>query len=161
MPWRKATSNRLLKKGHLLRFPAASPSRRRGRESLLIRRDATPHPSSLRRTAKYASLLRISGALHLALFEQPGKDYFFSSLLKIFPRVGNLAFNGRSSCDSRRPQVDERFWAAHPSLEIPGLGGQTDFPIPKNTFMKTHTSTATRRCDHSPRINKSFHGSIF
>jgi hypothetical protein len=41
-----------------------------------------PHPSSLRRTAKYASLLRISGALHLALFEQPGKDDFFSSLIK-------------------------------------------------------------------------------
>jgi hypothetical protein len=34
----------------------------------------------LQRTAKYASLLRISGALHLALFEQPGKDDFFSSL---------------------------------------------------------------------------------
>jgi hypothetical protein len=54
--------NRLLKNGHLLRFP---------------------HPSSLRRTAKYASLLRISGALHLALFEQPGKDNFFSSLLEL------------------------------------------------------------------------------
>ena len=36
---------------------------------------------SLQRTAKYASLLRISGVLHLALFEQPGKDDFFSSLL--------------------------------------------------------------------------------
>jgi len=45
-------SNRLLKNSHLLRFP---------------------HPSSLRRTAKYASLLKISGALHLALFEQPVK----------------------------------------------------------------------------------------
>jgi hypothetical protein len=31
----------LLKNGHLLRYPAASPSRRRGKESLLIRRDAT------------------------------------------------------------------------------------------------------------------------
>jgi branched-chain amino acid transport system permease protein len=50
----------LLKNGHLRRFP---------------------RPSSLRRTAKYASLLRISGALHLALFEQPGKDDFFSRLL--------------------------------------------------------------------------------
>jgi hypothetical protein len=49
----------LLKNAHLLRFP---------------------HPSSLRRTAKYASLLTISGALHLALFEQPEKDDFFSSL---------------------------------------------------------------------------------
>jgi hypothetical protein len=31
----------------------------------------------LQRTGKYASLLRILGALHLALFEQPGKDDFF------------------------------------------------------------------------------------
>jgi hypothetical protein len=52
----------LLKNGYLLRFP---------------------HPSSLRRTVKYASLLRISGALLLALFEQPGKDDFFSSLLEL------------------------------------------------------------------------------
>jgi hypothetical protein len=50
----------LLKNGHLRRFP---------------------HPSSLRRTAKYTSFLRISGALHLTIFEQPGKEDFFSSLL--------------------------------------------------------------------------------
>jgi len=53
--------SRLLKNGHLLRFP---------------------HPSSLQRTAKYASLLRISRALHLAPFEQPGEDDFFNSLLE-------------------------------------------------------------------------------
>jgi hypothetical protein len=53
-------SNGLLKNGHLPRFP---------------------HPSSLRRTAKYASFLRISGALHLTIFEQPEKDNFFSSLM--------------------------------------------------------------------------------
>jgi hypothetical protein len=35
----------------------------------------------LRRTAQYASLLKISWALHLALFEQPGGNDFFSSLL--------------------------------------------------------------------------------
>jgi hypothetical protein len=52
-------SRRFLKNDHLLRFP---------------------HPSSLRRTIKYASLLRISGALHLALFEQPEKDNFFGIL---------------------------------------------------------------------------------
>jgi len=52
----------LLKNGHLLRFP---------------------HPSSLRRTANYASLPRISGALHLVLFEQPLKDDFFSSPLDL------------------------------------------------------------------------------
>ena len=40
--------------------------RRRGKMSLLIRCDAT---------------LRISAALHLALFEQPGEDDFFSSPL--------------------------------------------------------------------------------
>jgi hypothetical protein len=27
----------------------------------------------------YASLLRISGALHLGIFEQPAKDKFFST----------------------------------------------------------------------------------
>jgi hypothetical protein len=58
-------SNELLKNGHLLRFP---------------------HPSSLQRTAKYASLLRISGALHLALFEQPGENDFFSSLIVRDPK---------------------------------------------------------------------------
>jgi hypothetical protein len=46
---------RLLKNGHLLRFP---------------------HPSSLQRTAKHASFLRISGAFHLTIFEQPEKDNF-------------------------------------------------------------------------------------
>jgi hypothetical protein len=35
----------------------------------------------LRRTSKYASLLRISGALHLGIFEQPAKNDFFSNLL--------------------------------------------------------------------------------
>jgi hypothetical protein len=47
--------NRLLKNVHLLRFP---------------------YPSSLRRTSKYASFLRISGALHLGIFEQPEKFTF-------------------------------------------------------------------------------------
>ena len=52
--------SRLLKNGHLQRFP---------------------HPSSLRRTAKYVSLLWILGALHLTLFEQPGKHQFLRRLL--------------------------------------------------------------------------------
>jgi len=30
-----------------------------------------PHPSALRRTGLYASLLGISGALHLNIFDQP------------------------------------------------------------------------------------------
>jgi len=41
----------------------------------------SPHPSSLRRTSKYTSLLRISGALHLGIFEQPMEIDFFSILL--------------------------------------------------------------------------------
>jgi hypothetical protein len=52
-------TNRLLKNAHLRR---------------------SPHPSSLRRTSKYASLLRISGALHLGIFEQPMKINFFNDL---------------------------------------------------------------------------------
>jgi hypothetical protein len=52
-------TSRLLKNAHLRRFP---------------------HPLSLRRTSKYASLLRISGALHLGIFEQPTKIHFFSNL---------------------------------------------------------------------------------
>jgi hypothetical protein len=30
-----------------------------------------PHPSSLQRTSMYASLLRVSEALHLGIFDQP------------------------------------------------------------------------------------------
>ena len=36
----------------------------------------SPHPSSLQRTFKYASLLRVSGALHLGIFDQPAKNDF-------------------------------------------------------------------------------------
>jgi hypothetical protein len=39
------------------------------------------HPSSLRRTVKYASFLVISRALHLNVFDQPVKIYFFNNLL--------------------------------------------------------------------------------
>jgi hypothetical protein len=38
------------------------------------------HPSSLRRTKKYDSFLRISRALHLDVFEQPDEKYFFIRL---------------------------------------------------------------------------------
>jgi hypothetical protein len=41
----------------------------------------SPYRSLLRRTPKYASLLRISGALHLGIFEQSAKNDFFSKLL--------------------------------------------------------------------------------
>jgi hypothetical protein len=56
-------SNRLLKNTHLLRCA---------------------HPSSLRRTVKYASFLMISRALQLNVFDQPVKNYFFNNLLYFF-----------------------------------------------------------------------------
>jgi hypothetical protein len=52
--------DRLLKNAHLRRYP---------------------HSSSLRRTSMYASLFGISGALHLAVFEQPVKQVSFRNLL--------------------------------------------------------------------------------
>jgi len=51
--------NRLLKNTHLRR---------------------SPHPSSSQRTFKYASLLRISGALHLGVFDHPEKNDFLNRL---------------------------------------------------------------------------------
>ena len=40
----------------------------------------SPHPSLLQRTFKYTSLLRIAGALHLGIFDQPEKNEFFNKL---------------------------------------------------------------------------------
>ena len=51
---------------------ADSPTRRRGNMSLLIRRDAT---------------LRISGTLHLGIFEQPGKMSFSTGNEKLTPLI--------------------------------------------------------------------------
>jgi len=42
-----------------------------------------PYSSSLWRTATYASLLGISGALHLAVFDQPVQWVFFRNLLVV------------------------------------------------------------------------------
>jgi len=53
--------NRLLKNAHLRRSPL---------------------PSSLQRTFEYASLLRMSGALHLGVFDQPEKYDFFKRLFR-------------------------------------------------------------------------------
>jgi hypothetical protein len=53
--------NRLLKNAHLRR---------------------SPRPSSLQRTSEYASLLRISGALHLDIFDQPYKQLLFQQTAK-------------------------------------------------------------------------------
>jgi len=73
-------TSKLLKNAHLLRFP---------------------HPSSLRRTSKYASLLRISGALHLGIFEQLAKNDFFSNLLDLYPILTD-------NLRSKKSQVSEK-----------------------------------------------------
>jgi len=57
----------------------------------------SPHPSSLQRTFKYASLLRISGALHLGIFDQPEKNEFFNGLKRPDP--------GNSMCDKMKGKV--------------------------------------------------------
>jgi hypothetical protein len=59
-----------------------------------------PHPSSLRRTFKYASLLTISGALHLAIFEHPAKAKFFSNL-PVLPRRTEAALPFRDPNGSK------------------------------------------------------------
>jgi hypothetical protein len=41
-----------------------------------------PHPSSLRRTSMYASLLGISEALHMNIFHQPLRNRFFDSVVE-------------------------------------------------------------------------------
>ena len=40
-----------------------------------------PHPSSLRRTSRYASFLGISEALHMDIFHQPLKGLLFAGLV--------------------------------------------------------------------------------
>jgi len=42
------------------------------------------HPSSLQRTAQYASFLVMSRALHLNVFDQPEKNNFFNNRLLVF-----------------------------------------------------------------------------
>jgi hypothetical protein len=98
-----------LKNAHLLRYPAASPSRRRGKKSLLIRRDATPHPSPCQSTGQaccsvHSGTPHFSGEFILSLskeapciclparsrfgggrgiFDQPEKNEFFDTLLSL------------------------------------------------------------------------------
>jgi len=65
----------------LKRGEGRGPQRRSSRLLKNAHLRCYPHPSSLRRTSKYASLLSISGALHLGIFEQSEKNDFFSKLL--------------------------------------------------------------------------------
>jgi hypothetical protein len=69
--------SRLLKKAHLRRFPCLLS----GRSFVACALKRFGAQAALRRTSKYASLLMISGALHLGIFEQPEKNDFFSTLI--------------------------------------------------------------------------------
>ncbi len=76
-------SSRMLKNAHQSRasrdFPHPSPCQARGRlvaaNNRGERRSAFPTP----RDAVYPELVE-GGALHLDIFEHPGKDHFFSNL---------------------------------------------------------------------------------
>jgi methyltransferase (TIGR00027 family) len=85
----------LLKNAHLQRFP---------------------YLSSLRRTAKYASFVRISGALHLALFEQPVEKHFLTSPLRFSSSEGAFMKEGRPSITAERVAMRR---AAHQLLDDP------------------------------------------
>gem|GEM_PF-4283155 len=65
-----------------------------------------PHPSSLRRTSKYDSLLRISGALHLGIFERPRKIDFFSKLLA--HRMAPLIITGKASPSRPKARTSDK-----------------------------------------------------
>jgi len=67
----KSSFIRLLKNLHLLR---------------------SPRPSSLQRTSKYASLLRISGALHLDIFPQPEQEPVFQLTLMASQAPENINY---------------------------------------------------------------------
>jgi hypothetical protein len=60
----------------------------------------SPHPLSLQRTSKYASLLRISGALHLGIFDQPEKNEFFDTLLSLECSGFLLPFDGEGESEN-------------------------------------------------------------
>ena len=70
----------------------------------------------LRRTSKYASLLRISGALHLGIFDQPVKNEFSNRLI-----ILSTVFNQQSS--------------AHP--EFYNLAQRTYLPIERTPQVRT------------------------
>jgi hypothetical protein len=73
--------------------------------------------ASLRRTSKYASLLRISGALHLGIFEQPEKNDLFSILLSSY--ASQRISLGRNLGHSRHQYIV--LWRRWPKRRIPFL----------------------------------------
>ena len=50
-----------------------------------------PHPSSLRRTSRYASFQRISEALHLGIFTQPPNYPVFRLVRRRYERLNILS----------------------------------------------------------------------
>jgi hypothetical protein len=83
------TTSRLLKNTHLQRYA---------------------HPSSLQRTTKYASFLRISRALHLDVFDQPEKNYFFNNLIVMFMQ----GIAGKDACQKKAQEA----WPIAPGKKL-------------------------------------------
>jgi hypothetical protein len=55
------------------------------------RQRRSPHPSSLRRTFKYPSLLGISGALHPGIFDQPEKMTLSTGFIALISKAESTA----------------------------------------------------------------------
>ncbi len=91
-------SNRSLKNGHLRRFP---------------------HPSSLRRTAKYASFLRTSGALHLTIFEQPGGKSVFQQPANLPSHCIKISCRGVRVCPQQTVPCEQASLAT--ARRLPGF----------------------------------------
>lgn len=99
--WHECLTIRLLKTTHLLRCA---------------------HPTSLRRTVKYASFLIISCALHPDVFDQPGRKLLFQQLidcecqaLLLLSKIFSFA-KGKFSITWRCPAI-----TVHTSICPPGI----------------------------------------
>ena len=79
-----------------------------------------PHPSSLQRTSKYASLLRILDSLHLGIFEQPDKSKYPpaepGALRLLAPQRGLIAIGSKSKPNTHR-SVYGKFFCCRYSCE--------------------------------------------
>jgi len=64
-----------------------------------------PHPSSLRRTGPYDSLLGVSGALYLDVFEQPASTVFSSILLVALSLIPHILSALREYANREMPYV--------------------------------------------------------
>jgi len=112
----------MLKNAHLLRYPAASPSWRRGKTSLLIRRDATPHP--------FGGFLHLPACRSLGagrgIFEHPGDKPLFQKAAK-FQLHAFTGHGGGFSPVSLRDSQDESATRSRAEVGVPPVKDRRSF----------------------------------